>query len=480
MVAAGAELWHKGTMETGLDLDQASRETLLAVIAEQQGVISELRRRVENLEARLSGGGPGSRMPGHKPAARRKKAAREEKKPRRKRPHGFARPRMEPTRQVVHAPEFCPECHTALSGGWVQRTREVIELPVSPAEVTEHVCIARTCPRCRKRRLPQAPLRGVAAGRQRLGINLVSLIAALREEGRLPMRTIQWYLQTAHQLKLSVGAIAGVVHQAAQQARPAVAEALERIRASPVVHADETGWRENGVNGYVWTFSTSTERYFRGPGRGGGGRGPGRVLRRDSGERLLCCLPPLPRLETAVLGPSVAGHPQTEGAVPRRRRSCPVGPEGATALRQGPEMAAAGGRPPHRGQLALERRLLALCRPFLEDPLAVQGKLCRRIERHIKELFVFVSHPETPSDNNAAERSLRHLVVSRKISGGTRSQQGSDSKMTLASLFGTWTGPGPQSPPSKSPGYSFPHNSEQLRTFGCRWLCRRVSWDSRV
>jgi hypothetical protein len=32
-----------------------------------------------------------------------------------------------------------------------------------------------------------------------LGINLVSLIAALREEGRLPLRTIQWYLQTVHQ-----------------------------------------------------------------------------------------------------------------------------------------------------------------------------------------------------------------------------------------------------------------------------------------
>ena len=91
-----------------------------------------------------------------------------------------------------------------------------------------------------------------------------------------------------------------------------------------------------------------------------------------------------------------------------------------------------------RGQLALEKRLLKLCRPFLEDPSAVQGKLCRRIERHIKELFVFVSHPETPPDNNAAERSLRHLVISRKISGGTRSGAGSGSKMTLASLFGTW------------------------------------------
>ena len=47
---------------------------------------------------------------------------------------------------------------------------------------------------------------------------------------------------------------------------------------------------------------------------------------------------------------------------------------------------AAAGRPPPRGQLAPEERLLALCRPFLEDPLAVQAKLCRRIERHIKSL----------------------------------------------------------------------------------------------
>ena len=88
-------------------------------------------------------------------------------------------------------------------------------------------------------------------------------------------------------------------------------------------------------------------------------------------------------------------------------------------------------------QLALERRLLALYQPFRHDPSATQAKLCRRIERHIRELFVFVAEPEVPADNNAAERSLRHLVISRKISGGTRSEQGTQSKMTLASLFGT-------------------------------------------
>ena len=39
-------------------------------------------------------------------------------------------------------------------------------------------------------------------------------------------------------------------------------------------------------------------------------------------------------------------------------------------------------------QKRLEQRLLTLCRPFVDDPLAVQCKECRRIERFITELFV--------------------------------------------------------------------------------------------
>ena len=97
-------------------------------------------------------------------------------------------------------------------------------------------------------------------------------------------------------------------------------------------------------------------------------------------------------------------------------------------------------------QLALERQLLVICQPFLPDRLALQGRLCRRIERLPRtgygELFVFVAEPAVPSDNNAAERSLRHLVISRKISGSTRSEQGTESKMTLASIFGTWRAQG--------------------------------------
>ena len=87
--------------------------------------------------------------------------------PRKPRPHGFARRRMTPTHRVEHALASCPECGTGLTGGWVQRTREVIDVPVVPAAVTEHVFIARTCPICQQRRTPQADLAGVVLGKQR-------------------------------------------------------------------------------------------------------------------------------------------------------------------------------------------------------------------------------------------------------------------------------------------------------------------------
>ena len=40
--------------------------------------------------------------------------------------------------------------------------------------------------------------------------------------------------------------------------------------------------------------------------------------------------------------------------------------------------------------------------------------------------------------HNLAERSVCPLVIARKISGGTRSPKGYETRMGLASLFGTW------------------------------------------
>ena len=68
--------------------------------------------------------------------------------------------------------------------------------------------------------------------------------------------------------------------------------------------------------------------------------------------------------------------------------------------------------------------------------------LCKRLLRHDLELFEFVRQPGLAADNNLAERSVRPLVIARKISGGTRSERGSDTRMVLQTLFATWTAQG--------------------------------------
>ena len=64
--------------------------------------------------------------------------------------------------------------------------------------------------------------------------------------------------------------------------------------------------------------------------------------------------------------------------------------------------------------------------------------LAKRMLRHEDELFQFVLVEGLSADNNLAERSVRPLVVIRKISGGSRGKEGTKTRMALASLFQTW------------------------------------------
>jgi transposase len=451
-----------------MDLYHASRDELIRLILAQREIIArqeallgrqqaelaaaqaanqrlaqrvgELAARVRELEADRGSGKPRG-LAGNKLLPAKPPKAN---KPRKQRRHNVARRRMVPTAQAVHAAERCPDCGSRLCGGVVRRTREVIEIVVAPVTVTEHVYLERRCPRCRRAWVPSEALAGVVVGQQRLGVGLVGLIATLREEGRWPFRLIQWYLATFHQLHLSVGALVGALKRAARHGRGLVDRVREQIRGSPVVHADETGWRQNGANGYVWTFCTTTARYFLRRGRHKevvdevlGARFDG-VLVCDfyaaydhyPGVKQRCWAHLLRDIHElreqhptdAALGEWAAGvHDLYTRAKAYR---------GATAQER------------RRAQRACERALLALCPPSLATATAPQATLCRRIAAYLPELFVFVADPAVPSTNNEAERSLRHLVTSRKISGGTRSTEGSDAKLALASLFGTWRAEG--------------------------------------
>jgi hypothetical protein len=392
---------------------------------------------------------------------------------------------MAPTARRVHAYGHCPSCAAALAGGTVKRTREVIELIPGRVEVTAHVYVERRCPRCQGRWLPAPGLGGQVVGQGRLGVGLLSLIATLREELRLPIERIQWYLHAVHGLALSVGAIVAASATLATRAAPLVARIQADIRAGPVVHADETGWRQDGANGYAWTFSTPTERLFVRGSRERAvlettmGAAYGGVLVSDfyaaytsyAGRHQYCWAHLLRdvdelvgkhRRDAGVRGWADAVHRLYRRAVtvtatdPIARRAARQRCEAALSALIAPYLTGAGDAAPPSEPTTATADAVPAAPASASAPAAVPpaaatapptaavgpdappAALCRRMERHLGELFVFVEDPAVPPTNNAAERTLRHLVVSRKISGGTRSDEGTTTKTRLATLFGTW------------------------------------------
>ena len=57
--------------------------------------------------------------------------------------------------------------------------------------------------------------------------------------------------------------------------------------------------------------------------------------------------------------------------------------------------------------------------------------------RDAENLFRFVTDPEIASTNNVSERELRHLVLMRKVSNGSRSQRGAAATAILTSIIQT-------------------------------------------
>jgi len=414
------------------ELGQLSKDELIALVL-------KLAKRIAQLESERDD----HKEPQAKRAASWMKASvpePEEKQPRKQRPHGFARKREEPTHRVQHAAATCPHCQCSLTGGWVRRRRQVLHIPLAPVQVIDHEVIARQCPQCGREVVPDVDLSAEVVDQHRVSVQTMSVIATLREVGRLPVRTIQWYLDTLHGLKLSVGELVEILHTVAKLGKATLERLLEQVRAGPVVNADETGWCENGRNGYVWTFTTPEVRYF---------------LYRHSRSGAVV---------TEALGEEFTGHLVTDfyGGYNRMlgpHQRCWVHllrdihklkeeyPDNVVLHRWARQVHriyrwAKGFRSEDnerrlRARYLFERLLSRVCQPFRQGQVP-QRILCQRIERFLSELFAFVADPRVPSDNNAAERSLRPLVVSRKISGGTRAPQGSETKMSLASLFGTW------------------------------------------
>jgi hypothetical protein len=123
----------------------------------------------------------------------------------------------------------------------------------------------RCCGVCGKRWTPDAgaALSDVVVGKKSVGIGLMSLIAYLKTACRVPISLIRQLLGSLYEVRISKGEIAELLHAVAEIGVAEYDALLDRVRGSPVVHGDETSWREDGRNGFLWSFSTPWVRYFR-------------------------------------------------------------------------------------------------------------------------------------------------------------------------------------------------------------------------
>jgi hypothetical protein len=431
------------TLEDEVARLRAENAELRTLVAQLQDQLAAALARIAELEQQR-------RDP--PPFVKPNRPARPDPKPSRKKRdarHNRARRRETPTRTVDHALSRCPDCNYQLRGQSIDYTRQVIELPPPPpVEVIEHRIIKRFCPVCRRWREEQLDLHGQVLGRGRIGVRLASLISFLRTSLRMTLVAIRCYLRSIHQLRLSVGGIQGILHDVRQVTQPAVDELKQQARRSPILHGDETSWREDGRNGYVWSFSTPGDdavRYYEYDlsraqavvKRILGGQFRGHLVsdfyvgyNDYAGKHQRCwvhLLRDLHHLKEAY--PQDAEVLAWAQAV---RASYDAAKAWIAAHAQAPPTA----REAYYVSLTAQTHALGL--RYARVKTHPCQALAKRLLRHEDELFQFVLVDGLSADNNLAERAIRPLVVIRKVSGGSRSAAGTKTRMALASLFHTW------------------------------------------
>jgi len=434
------------TLEAALTLIaelQAQHAALQAENARLQAENGALTQRVAALEAE-------ARLP--PPWAKANRKPREGAgRPRRRRAaeQNHGRPRGEPTAYVRHAYEACPDCGYPLRGQAVRRRREVLEIPEAAVTITEHQILTRYCPACAAYKTPRVSFAGVVLGQGRIGVRLASLIGTLRSSYRLPLAQIQSVLAAVHGVHLSRGGVQAILARLRRQLAPVHGQIVAQTRASPVLYMDETGWRQNGQNGYLWVQATdgplATRLYTYDRSRSGQVARDlladfGGVLSTDfyaaydqyAGPKQRCWAHLL--RDAHALGEAYPDQSDVQAWV--------AGLKGLFTGARNLDLTAC--TQSDRAQVAreLERRTRALAACYRRTADHPARVLAQRLHRYESELFEFLRTPGVSPTNNLAERTVRPQVITRKISGGSRSPDGSAIRCDLATLFQTWAARG--------------------------------------
>lgn len=354
---------------------------------------------------------------------------------------GYGRKKDVPDEIVRVSLERCPDCQTPLpQKGSIHHTHQIIDIPLQKLyTVTEYQAERKWCPRCKKSKTAKIDLGEQILGSSRFSIKVMGFMAVLKEVYRLPIGKIKELCSSLYGLSVSEGEISESISLLAETLKDDYSKLIEEIKKSGKVNVDETSWRELGQNGWLWGFINTWYEFFV-IRKTRSSEVPKQILKDFSGitttdfYSAYNCLPSIKQRCWAHL---LRDFKDLTNKYPKNKKVSVFAKEVKNLYGQAANLAR---DPPLKERilekLKLETEIEEICGKYQSN--GFPGKtLAKRLLKYKKELFTFVVSDIDPT-NNAAERGLRHAVVSRKISGGTRSPRGSEAKAILMSLFGTW------------------------------------------
>lgn len=430
-------------------MDHAAKDDLIRFLLAE---IAELKSRITALEVRLAKDSHNSSKPPssdglRKPAPKSLRQAGQHPKGGQKGHKGSALERVaEPDQVITHPlPATCDACGSALDEAHIAEARQVFDLPPQQVEVTEHRVLEARCA-CGKVHRSDFP-EGVTATAQ-YGPRVQAAVVYLTQHHMLPIQRTTRIMRDTCGVALSPGAVVRMIHTAAGNLAPTVAQIADAVRNARVAHFDETGMRVAGKLHWLHAAATQTVTWV------------GIHARR--GQEAFDAFGILPGFQGTAI------H---DGWAPYRKYDCRHGLCNAHHLRELTLVHEQYGQRWAKNMIDL---LVAANRDVADGPLSddrmaqinadyttilakgdtvhpikrrkdgsahrrqsTPTNLLRRLREYREDVLRFLSDREVPFTNNIAEQAVRMPKVKQKISGCFRTFDGAAAFCTIRSYLET-------------------------------------------
>jgi transposase len=321
--------------------------------------------------------------------------------------------------------EVCPFCGGSLEDKG-EESRSVLDIHPVKAERVVYLQKKKWCRSCGKTFRGEVP--GVLP-RNLYSNQLMATATTMHYLHGIPLGRV------CEQLGVGDGSLVEIFHRMARLFSGVIPKLIEEYRQAPVRHADETGWRTDGKNGYAWLFATLKISIFlfkktrsSSVPRAifGAERLPGTLVvdRYNGYNKMPCdiqyCYSHLLR-EVEDLKKEFPDQAEINAFVST------VAPLLALAM-------GLRGQPLSDAQFLLKTsEVKAQIKAAMEAQAQHMG--IRRIQdiftQHEGRLYHWANNREVPADNNLAERDLRPTVIARKVSFGSQSDAGAHTRSVL-------------------------------------------------